>query len=128
MGLQRIRLDLMTGQQQEASSCQWLFNCCYFSAGWDEHLYSDYAVLTIISRSDFIFWSFIKFLTVLSLLFVLVFWPPSMWDLSFLTRGQTHTPCIGRQSLTHWTTKEVPRNTFSMSIFSYIFHIFCSIL
>ena len=31
-----------------------------------------------------------------------------MWDFNSLTRGQTHTPCIGRQSLNHWTTREVP--------------------
>ena len=31
MGLQRIRHDLVTEQQQEESSCQWLFNCCDFS-------------------------------------------------------------------------------------------------
>ena len=30
-----------------------------------------------------------------------------MWDLSSLTRDRTHTPCIGRQSLNHWTTREV---------------------
>ena len=27
-----------------------------------------------------------------------------MWDLSFLTRDQTHTSYIVRQSLNHWTT------------------------
>ena len=31
-----------------------------------------------------------------------------MWDLSSLTRDQTHVPCIGRQILNHWTTREVP--------------------
>ena len=30
-----------------------------------------------------------------------------MWDLSFLTRDGTHNPCIRRQSLNHWTTREV---------------------
>ena len=30
-----------------------------------------------------------------------------MWDLSFLSRDQTHVPCIGRQILNHWTTREV---------------------
>ena len=38
----------------------------------------------------------------------LVFWPRSMWDLSFLTRDWTHTSCIGRWSLNHWTTRGVP--------------------
>ena len=29
-----------------------------------------------------------------------------MWDLSPLSRDQTHVPCIGRQILNHWTTRE----------------------
>ena len=36
---------------------------------------------------------------------------PQPWDsvdLSSLTRDQTHTPCIERQILNHWTTREVP--------------------
>ena len=35
--------------------------------------------------------------------------PHGMWDVSFLTRDQTHVPCIGRQILNHWTTREVPK-------------------
>ena len=31
-----------------------------------------------------------------------------MWDLSSLTRDGTCVPCIGRQILYHWTTREVP--------------------
>ena len=38
-----------------------------------------------------------------------------MWDLSFPTRDQTHIPCIGRQSLNHWTTKEVFLEMFGLS-------------
>jgi len=30
-----------------------------------------------------------------------------MWDPSSVTRDWTHTPCIGRWSLNHWTTKDV---------------------
>ena len=41
--------------------------------------------------------------------YVLGFWPWGMWDLSFLTRDWTLTPCIERQSLNHWITREVPR-------------------
>ena len=33
------------------------------------------------------------------------------WHLSFPNRDQTHTPCIGRQSLNHWTAREVPRTS-----------------
>ena len=28
--------------------------------------------------------------------------------LSFLARDRTHIPCIGRQILNHWTTREIP--------------------
>ena len=42
-----------------------------------------------------------------------VFWPQGMWDRSFSTRDQTGTPCIGRQSLKRWTTREVPATSSS---------------
>ena len=44
-----------------------------------------------------------------------------MWDLSSLTRDQTHTPCIGRQSLNHWTAREV---LGMMSFFKKIYLLF----
>ena len=31
-----------------------------------------------------------------------------MWDLNSLTRVGTYSTCIGRQSLNHWTAREVP--------------------
>ena len=31
-----------------------------------------------------------------------------MWELSSLTKGQSRVLCAERQSLNHWTTKEVP--------------------
>ena len=31
-----------------------------------------------------------------------------MMDLSLVTSDQTHKPCIGRCSLNHWTTRQVP--------------------
>ena len=34
----------------------------------------------------------------------------SMQNLSSLTRDQTCVPCIGKQILNHWTTREVPMN------------------
>ena len=40
--------------------------------------------------------------------YVSVFWPRSLWDLGSQTGDQTHIPCIGRWSLNHWTTREVP--------------------
>ena len=36
------------------------------------------------------------------------FWSQGLWDLSSLTRDPICTPCIGRWSFNHWTTKEVP--------------------
>ena len=35
------------------------------------------------------------------------------WDLSSLSRNQTPTPCIARQVLNHWATREVPRPALS---------------
>ena len=35
------------------------------------------------------------------------FWPWDMWDLSSPTRDWTRTPCIGRWSPSHWTTREI---------------------
>ena len=50
----------------------------------------------------------IEFVTTLLLFYVLDFWPQGVWDLGSLTRDWTHTPCIGRQRLNHWITREVP--------------------
>ena len=55
-----------------------------------------------------IFKVFIEFVTILLLFYVLVFWPRGMWDRSSPTRHRTCTPCIGRQSLNHWTPRDVP--------------------
>ena len=38
--------------------------------------------------------------------------PRGLWYLSSLTRDQIHVPCIRRQILNHWTTREVPRLSF----------------
>ena len=51
-----------------------------------------------------------------------------MWDLHSLTRGQTHVPCIGRQLLNQWTTREVTRSilvksawwVYDLSLLAYI--------
>ena len=55
-----------------------------------------------------IFKVFIEFVTILFLLYVLVFWLQGMSDLNSLTRDQTCTPYTGRQSLKHWAASEVP--------------------
>ena len=56
---------------------------------------------------SFFFKGFIKFVTILLLFYVLVFWPWGMWDLSSPTRDWTLTSCIGKQSLNHWVTREI---------------------
>ena len=70
-----------------------------------------------LSEVCFFLWFFFfwcgPFLNLLNLLqyclcFMFVFWPRGMWDLSFLTRDQTCTPCVGKPSLNPWITTEVP--------------------
>ena len=60
------------------------------------------------------FKSFIEFVITLLLFYVAVFWLRGMWDLSFLSRDQTHAPCIRRRSVNHWTAK---------SFLNYVFFI-----
>ena len=36
----------------------------------------------------------------------------SLWNLSSLTRDRMCIPCIARQSLKHWTIREVPKDVF----------------
>ena len=40
------------------------------------------------------------------------YWPQGMWDLSFPTMHQSCTPCTGRWSLNHCTTREVSHHRF----------------
>ena len=63
-----------------------------------------------------IFKVFIEFVTVLLLFYVLLFFffvlgRKDMWDLSSPTGDRTHTSCVGRLSLNHRTTGEVPGNS-----------------
>ena len=37
-----------------------------------------------------------------------MFWPQGRWGLSSPTRDWTGTPCVGRRSLNHWRTRQVP--------------------
>ena len=41
-------------------------------------------------------------------MYIYIFWPQGMWNLSSPIRNWTHTLCIGRQSLNHWINREVP--------------------
>ena len=38
-----------------------------------------------------------------------------MWGLSSQTRDPTHVPCIARQILNHWVTREVPCCSYTLS-------------
>ena len=49
----------------------------------------------------------IQFITELFLFYIFVFWPRVIWDLSSPTGAEIHTPCVRRQSLNNWTTREV---------------------
>ena len=52
---------------------------------------------------------FIEFVTILFLFYVLVTWLWGLWDItSSLTRNWTWTRCLEKESLNHWTTREVP--------------------
>ena len=53
-----------------------------------------------------IFKVFIEFVTILFLLYALVFWPRGMWDLISLTRYQTHTLAMEGKILTTGTPEK----------------------
>ena len=54
------------------------------------------------------FYGFSVWVFCLFVCFCVFFLPQGMWGLSSRTRDQACTPCIGKQSLLHWTTREVP--------------------
>ena len=43
-----------------------------------------------------------------SFFYALVLWLQSMWYLTSSIRHRNHTLCIRRQSLNHWSTREIP--------------------
>ena len=59
-----------------------------------------------------IFKVFIEFVIVF--IWCFGFFSRETW-VSFLTRGQMHILCLGRQSLNHWTTREVPSTFITTS-------------
>ena len=96
----------------------------------DRHL--DYFhFLTVVSRAacmhikafvwrGVFFKVFILFETMLFLSYVIVSWPGDRCDLSSPTRDWTHTHCIGRRSLNHWTTKEAPGDLLLILLGGYL--------
>ena len=55
-----------------------------------------------------IFKVFIEFVTTLLLFYVLFFGPKARGVLTPWPWIKTHSPCIGKWSLNHWTSREVP--------------------
>ena len=53
--------------------------------------------------------------------YVLIFFSRAAW-VSFPTSGRTHTPCIGRRSLNHWTAWEVPSTFYYVACCYYKKH------
>ena len=70
--------------------CQFFFKIFFF---WPGHIFKD----------------FIDFVTILLLFYVLAFGHKTcLWDFSSPPREWSCTPCAGRQSCNHWSTREVP--------------------
>ena len=54
-----------------------------------------------------------------------MFWffgPQDLWAFSPLSTGQTGTPCIERQSLNHWTTREDPPRFSTLDFLKTLHH------
>ena len=73
-------------------------------ADWSRFLF--FFFFSFLMRT--IFEVFVEFVTILVLFHIVIFWPQGMWDLGSPSRDGTWTPCIGRRSLNHWTTRDVP--------------------
>ena len=83
-----------------------------------EHLYFLFILvfcwLTLFfSWCELLFFFFLKSLLCLlhycfCFMVFVFFWQWGMWNLPSLPRDWAHTPCSGRRSLNHWTTREVP--------------------
>ena len=84
-----------------ASSCFGEFFCTSLDQRWSRNLPVSICVQFLLS--------------LLQCCFCVMFWlfGHTTQDLSSWTREQIHTSCLGRQSLNHWNTKEVPYFPFS---------------
>ena len=77
--------------------------------GWEDPLEKEMAI-----HSSILFFFFSLYWTCYNIGSGLCFhFSQGMWDLSSPTRDRTCTPCSGRQSLNHWTTREVPPLQYS---------------
>ena len=61
------------------------------------------------------------------MVYILVFWPQGTWDLSLLTRDQTHThPALEGKGLNQWTAREFPKYQcleWNLDVFIYMYII-----
>ena len=77
---------------------------------WQKKYY--FFIIFFLKIFLFLMWTifevFIQLVTVLFLFPVLLFWLRGLWNLSSPTRDGICTPCLGRRSPKHWTTREVP--------------------
>ena len=86
----------------------------YFSfkkRNWDPWTFKHDGTGLGFSSFSFLMWTifevFVQGVTISLLFLFCFFWPGGMWDLSSQTRDPTHTAYIERQTLNHWTTREV---------------------
>ena len=70
------------------------------------------ALVLELFKDFFLMWTilkaFIEFVTIVSCVMFWLLLPGGIWDPSFLTRDRSPTLCIGKLSLKHRTTREVP--------------------
>ena len=67
----------------------------------------------LLFKIFFLMWTIFKvFIKSVIVLLLVVFFCQEACGSEFLTRDRTCTHCFGRQSLNHWTTREVPCSQF----------------
>ena len=94
----------------------WL--CCIIILYWYGWILIAFLRFFLMFWCEPFFKVFIEHATILLLLYALIPWPGSMWDLRSPTRVWIHIPCFRRQSLNHWTAWQVPGLLFSFLVIS----------
>ena len=91
--------------------------CLFFMFVCHSHLFfcdiPVYILCPVLYFLKYFFWCGLSLKSSLNLsqycfCFMFCFLAGGMWDFSSPTRDGTRTPCFGRQSPNHWTTREVP--------------------
>ena len=79
-------------------------------------------ILLLLFFKDFLFFDVDRFWSLYSTCYnivpVLLFWLRGVWNLSSPTRDGICTPCFGRRSPKHWTTREVPGKKFEFLVWA----------